>query len=128
METPTIEKLVKIYMKMKAAHSELEAQAEAVKKQQDEVKNAIKDMMQAEGVLSSKTSFGTVSLSLKKRYYTHDWDSFKQFVMTNDALDLFEKRIAQRNMAQFLEANPTLVPPGLDSISEYEVSVRKPSA
>jgi hypothetical protein len=45
----------------------------------------------------------------------------------NDALDLLEKRIAQTNMATFLQDNPTLVPPGLNSNSEYEISVRKPT-
>ena len=45
----------------------------------------------------------------------------------NDALDLLEKRIAQTNMANFLQENPTLVPPGLNSNSEYAISVRKPT-
>jgi hypothetical protein len=48
--------------------------------------------------------------------------------MEHDALDLFEKRIAQLNMKQFLEENPGVVPPGLNSNSEYDISVRKPSA
>jgi hypothetical protein len=38
-----------------------------------------------------------------------------------------EKRIAQTNMAQFLEENPGVVPPGLNSMTEYAISVRKPT-
>jgi len=30
-------------------------------------------------------------------------------------------------MAQFLEENPGVVPPGLNSTSEYDISVRKPT-
>jgi hypothetical protein len=30
-------------------------------------------------------------------------------------------------MAQFLEENPNLVPPGLNSMTEYTISVRKPT-
>jgi len=40
---------------------------------------------------------------------------------------LLEKRIAQGNMAKFLEENPGLLPPGLNSNTEYGISVRKPT-
>ena len=83
--------------------------------------------MLAQGVKSVNTADGTIILSVKTRYSTQDWDSFKTFVIENDALDLLEKRIAQTNMGQFLSENPTLVPPGLNSASEYVISVRKPS-
>jgi len=38
-----------------------------------------------------------------------------------------EKRIAQTNMATFLADNPSLVPAGLNSTTEYAISVRKPT-
>jgi len=79
------------------------------------------------GVTSVRTAQGTVVLSVKTRYNTQDWDSFKKFVVEHDAVDLLEKRIAQTNMSQFLEENPGLVPPGLNSSSEYDISVRKPT-
>jgi hypothetical protein len=68
-----------------------------------------------------------VTLTEKSRFYTQDWDSFKHFVVEHDAVDLLEKRIHQSNMAKFLEENPSLVPPGLNSDTEFDVSVRKPS-
>jgi hypothetical protein len=87
----------------------------------------MKDMMKAMGVTSVRTEQGTVVLSVSTRYSTQDWDSFKKFVVEHDAVDLLEKRIAQGNMNQFLEENPGLVPPGLNSTSEYDISVRKPT-
>jgi hypothetical protein len=83
--------------------------------------------MKTMGVTSVRTSEGTVVLSVNTRYSTQDWDSFKKFVVEQDAVDLLEKRIAQSNMRQFLEENPGTVPPGLNSNSEYSVSVRKPT-
>jgi ribosomal protein L4 len=106
---------------------EYDTQVEAIKEQQEGVKNAMKEQMKALGVSSMKTEQGTVILSVKTRYNTQDWDSFKKFVITHEAVDLLEKRIAQGNMAQFLADNPGLVPPGLNSSSEYDVSVRKPT-
>jgi hypothetical protein len=131
-QTIPLDKLAKVYRKMRDQISELtkeyDTQVELLKAQQDEIKNAMKEQMQALGVTSVRTDQGTVVLSVKTRYSTADWDSFKKFVLEHDALDLFEKRIAQLNMKQFLDENPGVVPPGLNSNSEYDVSVRKPSA
>jgi len=126
-----IDKLAKVYRKMAAAiqklTTEYETQVEEIKRQQDAVKVALKDQMLALGVSSVRTDQGTVVLSTKTRFNTSDWDSFKQFILAHEAVDLLEKRIAQGNMATFLEENPGLVPPGLNSHSEYAISVRKPT-
>ena len=122
-----VDRLVRIYMKMRSAVQELDAQIEQIKAQQQEVKNEIKDRMRALGTKSMKTDFGTVSLMEKTRYYTNDWDSFKKFVIENDAVDLLEKRIAQTNIKVFLEENPSLIPPGLNSDTDFDISVRKPT-
>ena len=126
-----LDKLAKVYRKIYAKKQELtqefETQLEELKAQEEEIKNAMKDQMLALGTTSVRTEGGTIILSQKTRYYTDDWDSFKQFVIENEALDLFEKRIAQKNMATFLEENPGVVPAGLNSMSEYAVSVRKPT-
>lgn len=122
-----VDKLVRIYMKMRSAIQDLDAQIEAIKEQQQSVKNEIKDRMRGTGVKSLRTDHGTVSLMEKTRYYTNDWDSFKKFMVEHDALDLLEKRIAQSNMKLFLEENPGSIPPGLNSDTEFEISVRKPT-
>lgn len=130
-EAIPLDKLAKIYRKLRGKISELtqeyDTQVELLKGQQDEIKNAMKDQMKALGVTSVRTPEGTVVLSVKTRYSTQDWDEFKKFVLAHEALELLEKRIAQTNMAQFLEENPGSMPPGLNSSSEYDISVRKPS-
>ena len=130
-ETITLDRLAKIYRKIRSEIATLtqdyDTKVEALKAQQEELKNAMKDMMKTMGVTSVRTAQGTVVLSVKTRYNTQDWDSFKKFVVEHDAVDLLEKRIAQSNMSQFLEENPGLVPPGLNSHAEYDISVRKPT-
>jgi len=126
-----MDKLARVYRKMQTRIQELtaayETEVEALKAQQEEIKNALKDQMLALGVKSVNTEAGTVILSTKTRYQTHDWDAFKQFVIEHDAVDLLEKRIAQTNMSTFLKENPSLMPPGLNSNTEFNISVRKPS-
>lgn len=126
-----MDKLARVYRKMQTRIQELtaayETEVEALKAQQETIKNALKDRMLTLGVKSVNTEEGTVILGTKTRYQTQDWDSFKQFIIEHDAVDLLEKRIAQTNMATFLKENPSVFPPGLNSHTEYNISVRKPS-
>ena len=124
----SIDTLCKIYMKMRAKVSELDAQIATIKEQQEQVSIAMRDKMKDLGVNSLRTDHGTVTMLKKTRYYTQDWDSFKNFVLENQAVDLLERRIAQTNMTQFLEENPGLVPPGLNADTKLDVSVRKPTS
>jgi hypothetical protein len=131
-ETVPLDKLAKVYRKIRTRIQELtteyETQVEGLKAQQQEISNAIKDHMLDTGLKSVRTDEGTIILSQKTRYFTHDWDAFKSFVLEHQVLDLFEKRIAQTNLKQFLEENPGVVPPGLNSDSEYAITVRKPTS
>lgn len=126
-----MDKLAAIYIKIRTKIADLtrsfEEEVEVLKDQQTQIKFALKEFMQESKLTSLKTDMGTVSLTVKTRYHTQDWDAFKQFVVEHDAVDLLERRIAQGNMAQFLEENPTLLPPGLNANTEYDVSVRKPT-
>ena len=129
-ETIPLDKLAMIYRKIRDKISELtkeyDTQVESLKAQQDQIKFAMKDQMKALGIKSVRTDMGTVTLTTKTRYVTQDWDSFKEFVLEHRMVDLLEKRIAQTNMAHFLEENPTIVPPGLNSTTEYDITVTKP--
>ena len=131
-ETVPLDKLAKVYIKIRDTIQEktraFEAEIEALKLQQDTVKFEMKDRLLALGATSSKTAAGTIILSQKTRYYAQDWDAMKQFIRDHDALDLFEKRLAQKNMEQFLNENPGVVPPGLQTQTEYDIGVRKPTA
>ena len=126
-----MDKLAKAYLKIRNAKSELtqkyEDEMATLDEQENQLESAMKDQMLAMGTKSMRTDAGTVMLGTKTRYTTQDWGSFKEFVIKNDAVDLLERRIAQRNMAQFLEENPDKVPPGLNADTQYQISVRKPS-
>jgi hypothetical protein len=126
-----IDKLVKVYRKIKleidTLTKEYDTKLEELKSAQDEIKFALKDQMKALGVSSLKSPFGTVSMRNSTTYTTNDWASFKEFVLEHGAVDLLFKRIAQANMAQFLEENPGVVPPGLNSVTEFNIVITKPT-
>ena len=131
-EAIPLDKLARVYRKIRdriqLLTQDYEKTVEELKEQQTAITIAMKDHMLAIGSTSIKTNEGTIILSEKTRYYTDDWDAFKSFVREHDAFDLFEKRIHQTNMVTFLEENPGEVPPGLNSSTEYAISVRKPTS
>lgn len=129
MSTPTLDDLCRIYVKIRTKKQEV------TKAYDDEIAAydvklatlaaAMKDMLVAAGMKSAKTEHGTAYVTEKVKYYPMDWSVFGTWVVENKALDLLEKRVAQRNMAQWLEENPTNPPPGLQADSEMTVTVRK---
>ena len=127
-----MDKLARVYRKIQAEKQRLsreyEGQIAELEGKLEQIKIAIKDRMLMLGTTSMRTNGGTISLSKRTKYSTADWDSFKEFIKEHDAVDLLEKRIAQLNMAAVLEENPGVVPPGMNSLTEYAISVRKPSA
>jgi hypothetical protein len=133
-ETIPLDRLAKMYIRMRDKVQELtrayESAVEDIKLQQDTVAHAMKDRVRAlgDGINSVKTTEGTIMLTTKTRYYAQDWDAFGAFVISTGDVSLLERRVAQSNMAIYLEAHPNAAPPGLSSVSEIAVTVRKPAA
>ena len=125
-EEVNTEKLAKIYVKIRDKRRELEKQVAELKEQQDLVGSQLLEICKAEGAQTIRTQFGTVSRRITKNYWTSDWDSFFKFLKENDAFSLMQQRINSTNMAQFLEENPDLHPPGLNAdVNQTIVIVKK---
>lgn len=129
MTEVTADKLVSIYIKLRdkraQALKEFEELDAELKTQQDMVSDKLQEMLKEIGADNIKTKHGTVTRTIKTRYWTSDWASMFQFIKDNDAMYLMEQRIHQTNIKKFLGENPDQLPIGLNSDSRYTVSVRK---
>lgn len=123
------DKLVKAYVKIRDARKELsdefEKQDSDLKESLDIIEAQLLEACKAIGADSIRTPYGTLSRTVKKRYWTNDWHSFYAFLKEHEAMELLEKRVSQTNMSTFLEENPDLHPPGLNVDSRYSVVVRR---
>ena len=124
-ESPTAERLAKIYVKIRDKRRELEKQAAELKEQQDLIAAELLEICKEQGAQTIRTEYGTVSRRVTKNYWTNDWDSFYRFVKDNDAFSLLQQRINNTNMAQYLEENPDLLPPGLNADVTQTVTILK---
>lgn len=120
-----LEKLMQAEINMREAIEDLENKVKDIKAKRAQIQNALNEACQKLNVTSLKTSVGTLTRTLKTRYWTTDWPEMYKFLKENDALELMEKRISQSNMKDFVANNPDLSPPGLQATSEYSVSIRK---
>lgn len=123
------DKLVAVYIRMRdtkeALSREYDGKLADINTQMEVIEQALLDICKANGQDGGKTAHGTFTRTVKSRYWTTDWESMKNFVRENDALDLLERRIHQTNMKQFLKENPNKVPEGLNVESKYSVIVRR---
>lgn len=126
----TIDKLVATFIKIRTAKEELareyEAKEKALEEQMATLKNALLDHCKETGVESARTPYGTFFRQTKTRYWTSDWESMHRFMLEHGALDLLERRLHQGNMKQFLADNPDTAPPGLNTDTEYTITIQKP--
>jgi hypothetical protein len=77
---------------------------------------------------SIKTPHGTIIKSLKERFTCSDRDNFNKFVIEHGAVELFEGRIHQGNFKEFMtERRDDGLPPGVNVMREFGVTVRKPT-
>lgn len=125
----SVEKLVKVYLKMKQTRAELSAeftkQDERIKEQMDQVKSALLEYCKDQNVESVRTAEGLFYRTTRTNYWTNDWESMGKFIVEHNVPELLEKRLHQTNVRQFLEENPDLLPPGLNVDSEYTITVRR---
>lgn len=125
----SVEKLTKVYLKIRDKRAELkakfEAEDETLSSQLDKVKQALLDYCKSQGVDSVRTPAGLFYRSLKTRYWTNDWESMNKFILEHGIPEFYEKCLNQTSVRQFLEENPDVLPPGLNVDSEYVVTVRK---
>ena len=105
--TINVEKLVRVYIKMRDAHLEMKREYEekdaVIQEQMKMVKQALLDYCEQHNVESVKTTEGMFYRSLSKKYWTSDWESMGKFILEHQVPELLEKRLHQGNMRQFLE-------------------------
>ena len=125
----SVEKLTKVYLKIREKRAELKAQFDAedgkLEEQLNSIKRELLNYCKAQGLESVRTAAGLFYRSVKTRYWTNDWDSMNKFILEHGIPEFYEKRLNQSTVKQFLDENPDVLPPGLNVDSEYVITVRK---
>lgn len=126
------EELVTAYINLRNERDrilrEYEAADQALKNDMAQIESALLDICNSVNADSIKTTRGTVMRKLNERFFCNDWDNFYKFLMENEAPHLLERRIHQGNFKEFLNDHGSDgLPPGVNVMREYGVTVRKAS-
>lgn len=125
----SIDKFVKVFIKIRDAKAALakkfKEEEDALNEQMAVIKDALLEYCKEHGVESVRTSHGMFYRTTKTRYWTSDWDAMYRFILEKEAPEFLEKRLNQTVVKEFLAENPDTTPPGLNTDSEYVITVRK---
>jgi hypothetical protein len=109
--------------------NEWEAKDSEIKEEMTTLEQALLAVCNEANATSIKTDKGTVIRKLNERFFCSDWDNFKDYVLEHQALELLERRIHQGNFKEFIaEREAEGLPPGVNVMREYGVTVRKPTS
>jgi len=132
MSSVNTEEIVEAYLAIRNQRDkilrEYEAQDALLKEDIKQLEVTLLSVCNSINVDSIRTKHGTVMRKLNERFFCEDWDNFRKFVLENEALELFEKRIHQGNFKQFMAENEgDGLPPGVNVLREFGITVRKAS-
>tara|TARA_R110000764_G_scaffold203073_1_gene288331 strand:- start:313 stop:768 length:456 start_codon:yes stop_codon:yes gene_type:complete len=120
-----IERMMKAIIKMRETMASKEQELKAIKEQKSKLDAILIEVCRVLKSDSLKNQVGTLTRRVKKRYWTTDWPSMHKFIKDKELIEFMEKRLNQTNVKEYIADHPDELPPGLQSTSEYTVSVRK---
>lgn len=126
------DELVEAYLEIRTQREKLLREYEiadaSLKDDMSKLEAVMLEMCNAVNADSIKTKHGTVMRKLNERFFCQDWDNFYKFVLDNEAVQLLERRIHQGNFREFIKDHENDgLPPGVNVMREYGVSVRRAS-
>jgi len=127
-----LDELVATYLAIRTERDHLlkkyEADDEELKADMSQLEAVLLDACNKVSANSINTQYGTVIRKTNERYICNDWDNFGKFILINQVVELLEHRIHQGNFKKFIAENEADgLPPGVNVMREFGISVRKPS-
>lgn len=129
MTQPTMDKLIKAYLNIRAKRSKMAAEFKEADEELKVKLKVIEDAFQSHcaehGLTSIKTDLGTAYRTEESRYFPSDWGVMYDWLKEKNAPELLEKRLNQSAIKDYMEEHPDEVIPSLRADTTYRFRVRK---
>lgn len=128
-EQVQLDKVAKVYVKIRDKRSELKKAYEAedlkLKEQLEVIDSFLLNTLMDLGVESARTKYGTIYKSIAVKPNCEDWTSFYEFIKENDAFDALERRVKKSFIVTYMTDNKDELPPGITVQKEWTVTIRR---
>jgi hypothetical protein len=129
--SPNVGDVIRTYMKLRDQKAAIEGETKdrvaQLKSKMEKLEAFLKTQMDAQGLTSFKSEYGTAFLTTTDYANVADWDAVLGFIRSNEAFDMLEKRISKIAVRGYIEQTKS-VPPGVNYGTKLEVNIRKPGA
>jgi len=129
--TPNVGDVIRTYMKLRDQKAAIEAETKErvadLKAKMEKLEAYLKAQMDAQGLTSFKSDYGTAFLTTTDYANVADWDAVISFIRDNEAYDMLEKRVSKIAVRGYIEQFKA-VPPGINYGTKLQVNIRKPGA
>jgi len=129
--TVTVDSVIKKYMRLRekkaAVEATVKAEIDQIKANMTKLEAFLKAKLDADGLTSFKTEYGTAFLTTTDFANVEDWDAVLRFIREEEAFDMLEKRISKTAVRGYIEATKE-VPPGVKYGTKLDINIRKPTA
>ena len=124
-----LNKLIKVFRKIRDKRAvnkkEYTSEDDRLSKQQDTLKATLLKYCVTANVNGAKADSGSFTRGTKTRYWTSDWEPMYEVIRSKGVPELLERRISQENMKTYLAENPEETIKGLQTDTQYTITVRK---
>lgn len=129
--TVTVDAVIKKYMKLRSEKEAVEAETkqrvENIKAAMNKLEAWLKSKLDADGLTSFKSQYGTAFLTTTDFASVENWDATLDFIREQEAYDMLEKRVNKTAVRAYIEATKE-VPPGVKYGTKLDINIRKPTA
>jgi hypothetical protein len=123
--------VIRTYAKLRdqkaAVEAEVKDRVDQIKGKMTKLEAYLKEQMDAQGLTSFKSEYGTAFLTTTDFANVANWDEVLQFIKDNEAYDMLEKRVSKLAVREYMDQNKR-VPPGITYGTKLDVNIRKPGA
>lgn len=129
--TPNVGDVIRTYMKLRdqkaAIEGEVKGKLTDLVAKMNKLEAYLKTQMDAQGLTSFKSEYGTAFLTTTDYANVADWDKLLAFVRENEAFDMLTKSVSKTAVRSHIDETKT-IPPGVNYGTKLEVNIRKPGA
>lgn len=127
---PTVDQVIAAYLKLRdkkdSAEAAVKEQVKEIKAKMEKLEVWLREQADAQGVTSFKTKAGTAFMTTTDFANVADWDAVLDFIKTNNAYDMLEKRVSKAAVRGYIEQRSE-VPAGVNYGTRLDVNVRRPT-